>query len=143
MNGYIEKQSQITKETSLMSSEENIDTKEIQWNDNESDKISKKSNFPSQIVKEQTLNNSKNVLIENEKIEKIHSTEVELMETDINDTVPKATLFDIFHYPNIRKKFLLFTFVWMANATVYNGLSYNATNLGVNDFLAFFIGEIY
>ena len=45
-------------------------------------------------------------------------------------------------YPNIRKKFLIITFSWTANAIVYNGLSYNATDLGVSDYLAFFISAV-
>ncbi|XP_043197798.1 carcinine transporter-like [Amphibalanus amphitrite] len=45
-------------------------------------------------------------------------------------------------YPNIRKKFLIITFSWTANAIVYNGLSYNATDLGVSDYLAFFISAM-
>ena len=45
-------------------------------------------------------------------------------------------------FPNIRKKFLIITFSWTANAIVYNGLSYKATDLGVNDYLAFFISAM-
>ncbi|PSN42448.1 hypothetical protein C0J52_15942 [Blattella germanica] len=51
-----------------------------------------------------------------------------------------ATPMDILRHPNIRKKFFILAFDWVANAVVYNGLSYNATNLGVSDYLAFFIG---
>jgi hypothetical protein len=52
-----------------------------------------------------------------------------------------ATPLDLLRHPNIRKKFLILAFDWVANAVVYNGLSYNATNLGVSDYLAFFIGK--
>lgn len=48
---------------------------------------------------------------------------------------------DLVRNPNIRKKFFILAFDWVANAVVYNGLSYNATNLGVSDYLAFFIGN--
>lgn len=48
---------------------------------------------------------------------------------------------DLITNPNIRKKFFILAFDWVANAVVYNGLSYNATNLGVSDYLAFFIGK--
>jgi len=48
---------------------------------------------------------------------------------------------DLITNPNIRKKFFILAFDWVANAVVYNGLSYNTTNLGVSDYLAFFIGE--
>jgi hypothetical protein len=61
-------------------------------------------------------------------------------ESSVNkDLVIEANIWDVFNYPNVRKKFLLLTFVWIANAVVYNGLSYNVTSLGVNDYLAFFI----
>ncbi|XP_026750415.2 uncharacterized protein LOC113511045 [Galleria mellonella] len=52
----------------------------------------------------------------------------------------KASLFDIFRYPNIRKKFFILTFNWVVLGVVYNSLSYNTPNLGVDDYLAFFIG---
>ncbi|CAH2097929.1 unnamed protein product [Euphydryas editha] len=52
----------------------------------------------------------------------------------------KASPLDLFRYPNIRKKFLILTFNWIALGVVYNSLSYNTPNLGVNDYLAFFIG---
>lgn len=53
-----------------------------------------------------------------------------------------ATPMDLIRNPNIRKKFFILAFDWVANAVVYNGLSYNATNLGVSDYLAFFIGGL-
>ncbi|KAL6437756.1 hypothetical protein ACFW04_004254 [Cataglyphis niger] len=52
-----------------------------------------------------------------------------------------ATPMDLIRNPNIRKKFFILAFDWVANAVVYNGLSYNTTNLGVSDYLAFFIGK--
>lgn len=53
----------------------------------------------------------------------------------------KASPLDMFKYPNIRRKFFLLTFDWIALGVVYNSLSYNTPNLGVNDYLAFFIGK--
>uniref|UniRef100_A0A1B6IQD5 Major facilitator superfamily (MFS) profile domain-containing protein n=1 Tax=Homalodisca liturata TaxID=320908 RepID=A0A1B6IQD5_9HEMI len=53
-----------------------------------------------------------------------------------------ATPMDILRHPNIRNKFLILAFDWVANAVVYNGLAYNTTNLGVSDYLAFFIGGV-
>lgn len=53
----------------------------------------------------------------------------------------EASPLDVFRYPNIRKKFLILTFNWIALGVVYNSLSYNTPNLGVDDYLAFFIGE--
>lgn len=55
---------------------------------------------------------------------------------------PSATPMDLIRNPNIRKKFFILAFDWVANAVVYNGLSYNTTNLGVSDYLAFFIGKM-
>lgn len=55
----------------------------------------------------------------------------------------KASPLDIFRYPNIRKKFFILTFNWVALGVVYNSLSYNTPNLGVDDYLAFFIGKLY
>lgn len=55
---------------------------------------------------------------------------------------PSATPMDLIRNPNIRKKFFILAFDWVANAVVYNGLSYNTTNLGVSDYLAFFIGNV-
>ncbi|XP_076766736.1 organic cation transporter protein [Xylocopa sonorina] len=55
---------------------------------------------------------------------------------------PAATPMDLVRNPNIRKKFFILAFDWVANAVVYNGLSYNTTNLGVSDYLAFFIGGL-
>lgn len=53
----------------------------------------------------------------------------------------KASPLDVFRYPNLRKKFLILTFDWVALGVIYNGLSYNTPNLGVDDYLAFFIGK--
>ncbi|XP_061380566.1 organic cation transporter 1-like isoform X2 [Danaus plexippus] len=54
----------------------------------------------------------------------------------------KASPLDIFKYPNLRRKFFLLTVNWIAIGVVYNGLSYNTPNLGVDDYLAFFIGGL-
>lgn len=54
----------------------------------------------------------------------------------------KASPLDVFRYPNIRKKFFILTFNWVALGVVYNSLSYNTPNLGVDDYLAFFIGKL-
>lgn len=63
------------------------------------------------------------------------------METEDRPPPPSATPMDLITNPNIRKKFFILAFDWVANAVVYNGLSYNTTNLGVSDYLAFFIGK--
>ncbi|CAG9131522.1 unnamed protein product [Plutella xylostella] len=52
----------------------------------------------------------------------------------------QASPLDVFRYPNIRKKFFILTFDWVVLGVVYNTLCYNTPNLGVDDFVAFFIG---
>ncbi|KOX72165.1 Organic cation transporter 1 [Melipona quadrifasciata] len=66
----------------------------------------------------------------------------ETNEAEDRSPPPAATPMDLIRNPNIRKKFFILAFDWVANAVVYNGLSYNATNLGVSDYLAFFIGGL-
>ncbi|XP_054707555.1 carcinine transporter-like [Uloborus diversus] len=54
----------------------------------------------------------------------------------------KATsesLFDLFKYPQLRKKLFIVTLNWSAIAVAYFGLTLNVTNLGKNDFLNFFL----
>ncbi|XP_066594705.1 organic cation transporter 1-like [Prorops nasuta] len=72
-----------------------------------------------------------------------NSSEVSLdLENEERLPPASATPMDLIRNPNIRKKFFILAFDWVANAVVYNGLSYNTTNLGVSDYLAFFIGGI-
>ena len=42
-------------------------------------------------------------------------------------------------FPKSRRNFFLITFNWVANALVYNGLSYYSANLNVSSHLGFFI----
>jgi len=63
------------------------------------------------------------------------------VESENRSPPSSATPMDLITNPNIRKKFFILAFDWVANAVVYNGLSYNTTNLGVSDYLAFFIGK--
>lgn len=65
------------------------------------------------------------------------------IEAENRSPPPSATPMDLIRNRNIRKKFFILAFDWVANAVVYNGLSYNTTNLGVSDYLAFFIGIDY
>ncbi|XP_076175139.1 organic cation transporter 1 [Ptiloglossa arizonensis] len=71
-----------------------------------------------------------------------NSGDSETAEVEDRSPPPAATPMDLVRNPNIRKKFFILAFDWVANAVVYNGLSYNATNLGVSDYLAFFIGGL-
>ncbi|KAG5340262.1 OCT1 protein, partial [Acromyrmex heyeri] len=70
-----------------------------------------------------------------------NSNDIDL-EGENRATPSSATPMDLITNPNIRKKFFILAFDWVANAVVYNGLSYNTTNLGVSDYLAFFIGGL-
>ncbi|VDM91375.1 unnamed protein product [Litomosoides sigmodontis] len=51
----------------------------------------------------------------------------------------KYNLVDLFRTPNVRKKTALITYIWFVNAVVYNCLTYNISNLPVNDYLSFII----
>lgn len=51
-------------------------------------------------------------------------------------------MLEMMRYPNMKRKFFILTFLWLANSVAYNGLSYNSSNLGVFDTLAFFINAI-
>ena len=54
----------------------------------------------------------------------------------------EGTMLELMRLPNMRRKFCILTFLWLANSVAYNGLSYNSSNLGVSDTLAFFINAI-
>lgn len=49
------------------------------------------------------------------------------------------SVFDLFRYPNLRKKTLLIFFDWFVNSATYYGLSWNTNNLGGNDLMNFII----
>lgn len=55
---------------------------------------------------------------------------------------PKPSLLDLIRTPNIRKKFIIINFVWIAIAFDYSGLSLGSTSLGVNDYVAFCISAL-
>ncbi|KPJ19743.1 Organic cation transporter 1 [Papilio machaon] len=86
---------------------------------------------------ETTTQNTTRIFIKNG----IDEAENKIMNDPSNENY-EASLLDIFRYPNIRKKFLLSTFDWLSLGVIYNSLSYNTSNLGVNDHLAFFIGGV-
>ncbi|GFS37740.1 organic cation transporter protein [Trichonephila inaurata madagascariensis] len=46
---------------------------------------------------------------------------------------------DLIRYPNLRKKFLIVTFCWVADMFAYYGLQINVPNLGGNPFVNFFV----
>ena len=47
----------------------------------------------------------------------------------------------LIYYPVARRNFALITFNWLANALVYNGLSFYSANLNVSSHLGFFISS--
>lgn len=47
----------------------------------------------------------------------------------------------LWYYPVARRNFFLITFNWLANALVYNGLSFYSANLNVSSHLGFFISS--
>ncbi|XP_028981769.1 organic cation transporter protein isoform X2 [Diachasma alloeum] len=51
----------------------------------------------------------------------------------------QASLFDLFRYPNLRRKSVLLFFNWLVNSGTYYGLSWNASNLGGNDYVNFVV----
>ncbi|CAL1289266.1 unnamed protein product [Larinioides sclopetarius] len=50
----------------------------------------------------------------------------------------KNNALDLLRYPNLRKKFFIVTFCWVANDLAYYGLQYNLPNLEGNPFVTFF-----
>ncbi|CAI5438928.1 unnamed protein product [Caenorhabditis angaria] len=46
---------------------------------------------------------------------------------------------DLFRTPNLRKKTLIVTYIWVMNAIIYNGLTLNVSNLPVDDYWSFII----
>ncbi|CAL1298066.1 unnamed protein product [Larinioides sclopetarius] len=56
-----------------------------------------------------------------------------------NENDREVSAITFFKYPQLRKKFLIVTLNWSAIAVAYFGLTLNATNLGKNDFLNFFL----
>ncbi|XP_032679463.1 organic cation transporter protein [Odontomachus brunneus] len=54
----------------------------------------------------------------------------------------KPSLFDLFRYPNLRRKSILLFFNWLVNSGTYYGLSWHASNLGGNDYVNFVISGV-
>ncbi|XP_031841395.1 organic cation transporter [Nomia melanderi] len=72
----------------------------------------------------------------------------EALETLLNsceDSAPdykKPSLFDLFRYPNLRRKSILLFFNWLVNSGTYYGLSWHVANLGGNDYVNFVISGL-
>jgi len=56
-------------------------------------------------------------------------------------TRPPSMWVLLWYYPVARRNFFLITFNWLANALVYNGLSFYSADLGVSSHLGFFISS--
>ncbi|CAD7084046.1 unnamed protein product [Hermetia illucens] len=65
--------------------------------------------------------------------------ETEVKKDDVKTEKREATVFDLFRYPNLRKKSLIIFFGWFTNSATYYGLSWNTSNLGGNDLVNFAI----
>lgn len=68
-----------------------------------------------------------------------------LLNNNSSDSKPdykKASLFDLFRYPNLRRKSILLFFNWLVNSGTYYGLSWLASNLGGNDYVNFVISGV-
>ncbi|XP_047346663.1 organic cation transporter protein [Vespa velutina] len=68
-----------------------------------------------------------------------------LLSNNSDDSMPdskKASLFDLFRYPNLRRKSMLLFFNWLVNSGTYYGLSWHASNLGGNDYVNFLISGL-
>lgn len=76
------------------------------------------------------------VVIPKEVLESIDDDQKEVPK---DPNVKKPSLFDLFRYPNLRKKTLLIFLDWFVNSATYYGLSWNTGNLGGNDLVNFVI----
>ncbi|XP_076278344.1 organic cation transporter [Lasioglossum baleicum] len=72
----------------------------------------------------------------------------EALDTLLNsceDSAPdykKPSLFDLFRYPNLRRKSVLLFFNWLVNSGTYYGLSWHVTNLSGNVYINFLISGL-
>ncbi|XP_014203882.1 organic cation transporter protein isoform X2 [Copidosoma floridanum] len=78
-------------------------------------------------------------------VEIAEETLVALLEETNTDSIPdadKPSIFDLFKYPNLRRKSMLLFFNWLVNSGTYYGLSWNASSLGGNDYMNFVISGL-
>ncbi|XP_076242399.1 organic cation transporter isoform X1 [Calliopsis andreniformis] len=68
-----------------------------------------------------------------------------LLSNNSDESAPdykKPSLFDLFRYPNLRRKSILLFFNWLVNSGTYYGLSWHVSNLGGNDYINFLISGL-
>ncbi|KAH8367058.1 hypothetical protein KR200_005015 [Drosophila serrata] len=79
------------------------------------------------------------LLDEGETAEDKAKQKLEGQEQEQRDEGPPPSVWDLFCYPNLRKKTLLIFLDWLVTSGVYYGLSWNTNNLGGNLLLNFVI----
>ncbi|KFM78100.1 Organic cation transporter 1, partial [Stegodyphus mimosarum] len=75
----------------------------------------------------------KNVLLQ--KLQKLG----EKIKKEEEDDGMKNSAYDLLKYPQLRKKFIIITFCWVADLMAYYGLQMNVSNLAGNEFINFFL----
>lgn len=80
-----------------------------------------------------------NVTITEDILNTLLDNDADKKEQTLGQPEASATVFDLFKYPNLRRKTLLIFFNWFVNNLTYYGLSWNTNNLGGNDLLNFII----
>ncbi|CAK1543406.1 unnamed protein product [Leptosia nina] len=121
----------------------NTTEKPVEIDENESQTSNKTNTIDSGVITQMSFLRRKSIQIVNRLISYEEDDDVfenKIMDDQNSEGDCKASPLDVFRYPNIRKKFLILTFNWVAIGVAYNSLSYNTPNLGVDDYLAFFIG---
>ncbi|KAH8347198.1 hypothetical protein KR059_006564 [Drosophila kikkawai] len=79
------------------------------------------------------------LLDEGETAEDKAKQKLEGQEQELRDEGPPPSVWDLFCYPNLRKKTLLIFLDWLVTSGVYYGLSWNPNTLGGNVLLNFVI----
>ncbi|XP_072019579.1 organic cation transporter protein-like isoform X2 [Amphiura filiformis] len=67
------------------------------------------------------------------------SEKKEILETN---QAQQATVIDLFRTPTLRRRTLIMMFCWFVNSIVYYGLSLSTSDLGTNDYVAFFLSGL-
>ncbi|CAD6197049.1 unnamed protein product [Caenorhabditis auriculariae] len=60
-------------------------------------------------------------------------------ESELEEQQRSHNVTDLFRTPNLRKKTLIVTYIWVMIAIIYNGLTLNVSNLPVDDYWSFII----